>query len=137
MLPPKGPVRCDLKRVAVMLGSALSLVVVGACGSGDDEAAQTPADLMGRAFASTAVTEDGEPRPLVPGTRIEVSFGDGEDWPIGWKAGCNSLFATDADITAHRLVVREIGGTLIGCRHTSQSKKCGWTAFSTQIRNGG
>jgi heat shock protein HslJ len=117
MLPPRGPTRCGLKRVALALVSAVSFVVPVACESSDDQAEEASADLSGRYFTSTAVTEDGEPRPLAAGTRIEVSFGQGEDWPIGWMAGCNSLFATDAEITADMLVVREIGGTLIGCRH--------------------
>jgi heat shock protein HslJ len=118
------PMRCPFKRVALALVSAASLVALVACGSGDDEAAQTPADLLGRTFTSTAVTEDGEPRPLVPGTRIEVSFAVREEhWPIGWKAGCNSLFGTDAEITADRLVVREIGGTLVGCRNDLQAQE--------------
>jgi heat shock protein HslJ len=119
-LSERSPEEDAMRRIGVTNAWATVLaagLVLAACGSGEDEAEQSAGDLRGRAFTATAVTENGEPRALVPGTRIQVSFGEGEDWPIGWKAGCNSLFGTDAEITADRLVVREIGGTAIGCRH--------------------
>jgi heat shock protein HslJ len=88
-------------------------VVLVACGSGNDETGQN--DLLGRAFRSTAVTEDSEPRRLVPDTHITVTFEEraNEDG-VGWQAGCNT-FGADAEITADSLVVGQIAGTEIGC----------------------
>jgi heat shock protein HslJ len=108
--------RCPFKhKVGLVLAPLMSLVVLGACGSGDDEAQQTPGDLWGRTFVSTAVTEDGEPRPLVPDTRIEVTFEEREDQGVvGWQAGCNT-FGSDVEITADSVVVGVIAGTEIGC----------------------
>jgi hypothetical protein len=75
-----------------------------------------PAGLIGRTFVSMAVTENGEPRPLVPGTRIAVSFleRDGRTGVV-WSAGCNT-FGADVEITADRLLVGVIAGTAAGCR---------------------
>ncbi len=47
--------------------------------------------LDGRAFLSTAVTIDGQPHSLVPGTRIRISFADGS---LSAAAGCNIYGAT-------------------------------------------
>src|SRR5690606_31306221 len=49
------------------------------------------ASLDGRTFLSTAVVEDGQPRPLVPGTQIRLGFHDGR---IAASAGCNTLRGT-------------------------------------------
>jgi len=93
----------------------MSLVVLLACGSGGDEAQQIPGELWGRTFISTAATENGEPRPLAPDTRIEVTFNEREDQGVvGWQAGCNT-FGADVEITADSLVVGVIAGTEIGC----------------------
>jgi heat shock protein HslJ len=93
----------------------MSLVVLLACGSGGGEAEQAPGDLWGRTFISTAVTEDGESRPLAPDTRIAVTFNEREDQGVvGWQAGCNT-FGADVEITADSLVVGVIAGTEIGC----------------------
>jgi hypothetical protein len=75
-----------------------------------------PAGLIGHTFVSTAVTENGERRPLVPGTRITVSFleRDGRTGVV-WCAGCNT-FGADVEITADRLLVGVIAGTAAGCR---------------------
>jgi heat shock protein HslJ len=67
-------------------GRALSLILVAgmlaSCGSG------ATAGVDGREFLSTSVTEDGAPMALVPGTRVRLSFGDGQ---LGASAGCNSI----------------------------------------------
>jgi heat shock protein HslJ len=77
-------------------------------------ASQDPQDLWGREFLSVGVTESGQPRPLVPDTRIRVGFGD-RDGTMGWSAGCNSLGAR-VEITADRLLVKgDVWSTLIGC----------------------
>jgi heat shock protein HslJ len=101
--------------IGLALASALSLLTI-ACGSDGEEAEQAPADLWGHTFISTTVTEDGEPRPLVPDTRIQVTFEEREEHGVArWEAGCN-IFGTEVEITAESLLVGEIAGTEMGCR---------------------
>jgi hypothetical protein len=83
-----------------------------------------PGPLSGRTFISTAVTENRAPRPLVPGTRIEVRFT--EHTPTGqpgvvWRAGCNT-WGSDVEITPDRLILGQIGGTQGPCREDLQEQ---------------
>jgi heat shock protein HslJ len=110
-----------------MLASALSLLVPVACGSGEEPPQLTRGGLLGRTFISAAVTEDGEPRALVPGTRIRVTFEEREDRRVvGWRAGCN-MFGADLEITGDRLLVGRIAATLIGCSD-GLPEQDGWLA---------
>jgi heat shock protein HslJ len=94
-----------------------------ASGLGDDKASerprapapQHPDELWGLRFTSTAVTEDGEARPLVRNTRISGGFERdvGRD-RMGWQAGCNGAGAK-VRITDEELHTRLIASTLIGC----------------------
>ncbi len=59
----------SLARVAV---AVLGLLFVVACGS--RAASGGLNDLRGRTFLSTGVTENGQPKQLVAGTRIRLSF---------------------------------------------------------------
>jgi len=47
--------------------------------------------LDGHEYLSISVTEDGADRPLVDGTRIRISFDDGQ---LGASAGCNTMGGT-------------------------------------------
>lgn len=100
--------------VAVVLAAIVALFVAG-CGSGNDpdprpqETAQP--ELDGHEYWSTAVTEDGSPRPLVEGTRIQLRFDEGR---IGASAGCNSIGGAYA-IHGARLAVSALSMTEIGC----------------------
>jgi heat shock protein HslJ len=72
---------------------AVALLVVG-CGGGQGSAAQpggssSAADLIGRTFLSTSVTEGGQPRELVPGTKVSLWFA--EDGRLVANAGCNTM----------------------------------------------
>ena len=60
----------------------LILLALTACSTGPEQ----PFD--GTEWLSTAVTEDGADRALVDGTRIRVSFTDGE---LAASAGCNTM----------------------------------------------
>jgi heat shock protein HslJ len=105
-----------LLKSGVALTSVLSLLVLVGCGATDEDGEQTLRDLWGQSFVSTAVTEDGEPRPLVHGTRIRVTFEERKDQGIvRWQADCNT-FGADVQITADVLRVGEIEGTAMGCR---------------------
>jgi heat shock protein HslJ len=69
------------------------------------------ADLAGRQFISRAVIDAGEPRPLVPDTRIAIDFGD----DLSANAGCNQLFG-DYRIDGNTLIVDNMGQTEMGCQ---------------------
>jgi heat shock protein HslJ len=123
--------------LAPLFAAACALPVVAAitisgCGDSGDDKASGPGDdkpsehprasapqhadeLWGLRFTSTAVTEDGEPRPLVRNTRISVGFERdvGRD-RMGWQAGCNGAGAK-VRVTADELHIRHITSTLIGC----------------------
>ena len=104
---------------------AISLVaaVLAAAGCGDDQPAppadlssgQSAQDLHDRAFASTAVTENDEPRTLAPDTRVTITFVRDDDRDIvRWEAGCNTT-GLEAQIMAERLVTGEGASTTLGC----------------------
>jgi heat shock protein HslJ len=67
---------------------AVALLVVG-CGGGQGSGAQPSADVAGRTFLSTSATEAGQPRELVPGTRVSLWFA--EDGRLVANAGCNTI----------------------------------------------
>jgi heat shock protein HslJ/tRNA A37 threonylcarbamoyladenosine synthetase subunit TsaC/SUA5/YrdC len=89
-----------------------------------DGASDTP---LGKAYVSTAVFEDGEPKKLVPKTRIRLEFartpnkneGDPRVWDVvRAHVGCNRLdtaLAAGELLTGGSLRIDGIGGTLVGC----------------------
>jgi heat shock protein HslJ len=106
---------------SLVLALGLS-VVAGACGGDDDDGRarsgdapaapdQPAASLADRAFLSTAITEDGQARPLVDGTRISLQFVDGRLVAV---AGCNTLQGQVA-IEPDRLVLDQLEVTEMGC----------------------
>jgi heat shock protein HslJ len=71
--------------------------------------------LWGRSFVSTSVTESGRQRPLLPGTRVEVTFEDRQEGGVArWNVGCNT-FGAPVVINEDRLNVGDIAGTTMGC----------------------
>lgn len=94
-------------RAAALLAVALT---IAAC---DGLAGQGVRELRGRTFLSTAVSESDQPKILVAGTRIRLSFPT--DRPrISASAGCNTLGA-DARIDGGRLVITHLAMTVNGC----------------------
>ncbi|GBC87200.1 hypothetical protein HRbin12_01202 [bacterium HR12] len=74
-------------------GFVVAALLAASCarqGGGTADGGKAADPLDGRSFVSTRVLEDGAERPLVPGTRIELSFSDGE---LSARAGCNILGA--------------------------------------------
>lgn len=83
---------------------------------------------MGNAYLSTAVTEDGEPKQLVPKTRIRLEFArvpnKNEDGPrvydvLRAHVGCNRMGAAVAVsqlLTDGSLWIDGLGGTAVGCK---------------------
>lgn len=122
---------------------ALALVMVlGACGNDDETSADETSgdepsdlapggrdgdgdgalgDLTGRVFLSSAVTEDGQPRPLVEGTQIRIEFS--EDGRVIANAGCNTMTG-EATVDGDRLMAGQLATTEMGCdppRHEQDS----------------
>lgn len=73
-------------------------------------------DLWGRNFVVTSVTggqgEQGPPVHQPPDIRF--GFSGERDHAVFWEARCNS-FGGDVHVTATRIEVERVGGTLIGC----------------------
>ncbi|HEU5472404.1 MAG TPA: META domain-containing protein [Actinophytocola sp.] len=97
---------------AVALLTPLALLAA-ACGDPDPAPAGTDVDqLRGRTFVSTDVTENGQPRPLVPGTSLTIQFTD--DGRLLADAGCNKMSGA-ARIENGALVLDELGSTMMAC----------------------
>ena len=76
-----------------------------------EERSTASGPLAGRIWLSTAVTEAGAQRPLVPGTRIRTTFSAGT---LTVDAGCNML-SIPVTVEADRLITGAALSTLIGC----------------------
>lgn len=88
----------------------MAVLVLSSCGQVTSPSGQAP-DLEGRTFLSTGVTDDGAPRDLVEGSRIRLTFEDGN---LSAHAGCNTMFGgyrLDGEV----LVVEDMGMTEMGC----------------------
>jgi heat shock protein HslJ len=100
-----------------VFAAVATLLLVASCGgSATGEFGGRAADLWGRTFVSVAVTEDGESRPLVAGTRIKVTFEKREGGGgLRWQADCN-IQGAGVEITPDRLVLTEgVSGTAQDC----------------------
>lgn len=85
----------------------------GGGGGGAEGGSDGGGSLAGRTFVSESVTEDGRPRPLVEGTRIDLTVAD-DGGSISAEAGCNILLG-QLEITRHRLVVGDLSSTDMAC----------------------
>ncbi|HUP73912.1 MAG TPA: META domain-containing protein [Acidimicrobiales bacterium] len=97
--------RLNLRIIAI---AVLSFVAI-ACG---DDAAQATGTLQGRTFLSDAVTVRNEPKTLVAGTRIRLTFPAKDR--ITATAGCNIL-SGGVRIADSRVLVTDLGSTEMGC----------------------
>lgn len=116
------------RHVTAVLGLALLTL---AC-----NAAAAPGGLEGRTFLSIDVTVNGIQQPLVPGTRISLTFRDGT---VHASAGCNSL-SGGYRLDGGRLVVDSLGGTEMGCdpdRHAQDERLAAWLTSRPQVRLNG
>ena len=89
-------------------------LVAAACGE-STQSVDITSSIEGRQFWSTSVIEDGEPRPLVDGTRIQLRFDNGN---IGASAGCNSMGGTyviSSSASDGVLEVTDMAMTEMGC----------------------
>jgi heat shock protein HslJ len=109
--------------VARVTVAVLGVLLVVACGSRAASGGMN--DLRGRTFLSTGVIENGQPKQLVAGTRIRLSF-DEEGRRIGVNAGCNHM-GGEARVENGRLVASEMAMTAMGC-DGGRSEQDDWLA---------
>ena len=104
-----------------------------ACGDADTTVTSgTPDDLDDRSFWSVSITEDGAPRDLVAGTRIQLTFRATE---LGASAGCNSI-GGPFTIDGTTLVAESFGMTEMGCdpeRHAQDDFVAGFLSSRPTI----
>jgi heat shock protein HslJ len=110
-------------RITVLLSLVTGLAIAAGCMT-----AAAPAALDGRTFLSTQVMDGGADRPLVPGTRIRLTFRNGTD--LGASAGCNTIGGSYR-VTNGVLVFEGGGMTEMGCdepRHAQDEWLAGFLA---------
>lgn len=91
-------------------GLVLMLLVLAGCARGG-AASPAAGPPWGHTYLSTAVTEQGKPRQLAAGTRIELRFAGGR---LVVRAGCNTMQA-QAQLEGDWLVVGEMSVTAMAC----------------------
>jgi len=96
-------------RVLVAVVTSVTLLATG-CGS--RSAGQGGSDVQGKVFTSTSVTEQGKPRALVEGTRVELRFTD--DGRLLANAGCNQMQGP-VTLDGGKLQVADLSMTAMGC----------------------
>jgi heat shock protein HslJ len=102
-------------RFAAAALAAILVITLAGCATG---ATDTPGSNgqdewpAGRTFLSTAIVESGQPKALVEGTRIRLSFD--EDGRVSAHAGCNHLGGTGR-LESGTLVVADLSMTEMGC----------------------
>jgi heat shock protein HslJ len=74
-------------------------------------AAAAGPQLAGKDYVAAKVTDGGQDRPLVPGTKLRLNFSATD---IGASAGCNHMGGTYR-IDGGRLIVANLGTTDMGC----------------------
>ncbi|TDD25244.1 META domain-containing protein [Kribbella turkmenica] len=108
-------------RTIAVAGAGLLLALTG-CGNESGAGAPDAGSLTGRTYLSSAVTEDGRTKQLVPNSRVRLTFTD--DGRLIAEAGCNSM-QSPVDTGDGKLAVDEqLQVTAMGCddaRHKQDS----------------
>ncbi|WP_439661661.1 META domain-containing protein [Lentzea sp. HUAS TT2] len=89
--------------------AVLVLAVATGCGS---PSAGRGADLQGKVYVSSSVSEQGKPRAMVEGTRVELRFTD--DGRLMASAGCNQMQAP-VRLDDGKISVTDLSMTAMGC----------------------
>ncbi|WP_330272556.1 META domain-containing protein [Lentzea sp. NBC_00516] len=90
---------------------ALAVLLLTATACGSPSTGQS-ANLRGKVYVSSSVTEQGKPRAMVEGTRVELRFTD--DGRLIATAGCNQMQGP-VTLDDGKLTVAELGMTAMGC----------------------
>lgn len=113
------PISVHDRRIAMklLILCVTGVVLLSACGGTDVVAGDgRRPDLNGRTLHSTAVTEGGESRPLVEGTRISITFGTDDGPFLSVTAGCNSMSSGYEWVGLERIKIsEEVAFTSVGC----------------------
>lgn len=98
-------------------GQAACLVAIAlAVTAAPADATNDPAELLGRAYESKAVTRGSEPDALFEGTEIGVSFEGRDDGAvIAFHADCNFL-GGPVEFADGRLIIGQLTTTEVACR---------------------
>jgi heat shock protein HslJ len=109
--------RADTTRTLLLPVALVAALALGACGRGGTiqagSAGAAGEEPWGRTFLSTEVTENGQPKQLVAGTRITLTFVE-DGHRISANAGCNSM-GGQAAFDGGRLTVDDLATTEMGC----------------------
>src|SRR5262249_21403428 len=103
--------RSGMRRVIGVLALLMAAGLVG-CGDSSGSGGAAPGWPVGRTFLSTKVTEKGQDRRLVAGTRISVRV-QGPD-ALLVQGGCNTMNVT-VSVEAARFTVTSLAMTAMGC----------------------
>lgn len=98
---------------------AVALLATG-CGN---RSAGGGSDMKGKVFTSTAVTEQGKPRALVEGTRVELRFTD--DGRLLASAGCNQMQGP-VTLDGGKVKVTDLSLTAMGCPSSNLHTQDEW-----------
>jgi heat shock protein HslJ len=109
-------------RVLVALLAA-ALLAAG-CGS-KPSAGSGEGEMRGKAFTSTAVTDQGKPRALVGGTKVELRFTD--DGRLLATAGCNQMQGP-VTLAGGKLTVTDLSTTDMACPTPGLHEQDEWLA---------
>jgi heat shock protein HslJ len=116
---PASAVRCLAALIALPLG------LWGLIGCGELNADSTAGPFVGSTYVSTGVVEAGQPKPLVEGTQLTLTFTDDG---VNASAGCNQLFATGG-IEDGVLVLSGVGSTEMACDPAIMAQEQWWGEF--------
>lgn len=103
MRPPVRPVALLVAVAAVLASCGEDEPVATGAGPGGVELADE--------YVAVEVTAGGEPRPLVPGTELRLTFDDDR---LGASLGCNQM-GGPFEVDGTRLVVEQLETTEMGC----------------------
>jgi hypothetical protein len=106
--------RCISTVLAVSAITA-GLAWVGTGAAGSSSGGEPGAALFNHPYVSTDVIKNGEPDPLVEGTRIRLKLAHEAKKDVArWNAGCNG-FGARVDVKPKRLEIGAISQTLAKC----------------------
>ncbi|WP_394615567.1 META domain-containing protein [Lentzea sp. JNUCC 0626] len=95
-----------------ILLAVLLLAATTACGASPSDAPYQAANLRGKVYVSSSVQEQGKPKTLVEGTKVELRFTD--DDRLLASAGCNQMQGP-VTLDGGKVSVAELGMTAMGC----------------------
>jgi heat shock protein HslJ len=105
--------------------AALLLVATAGCAGSGNQPGQGAADLRGKAYVSSSVTEQGKPRALVEGTKVDLRFTD-DDRLIA-NVGCN-MMQGPVSLDGGKLTVTDLSTTAMGCPKPELHQQDEWFA---------